>query len=277
MPTVTMVGGGQLARMTHQAAIALGQRLRVLAEHPDDPFVLFNLGSIAVERADWEAAHGLLRRSLAGSGPTDSITRKLSALVARCRQMTGDLPGAAAVCDEGLAVAPDDARLFILPGGTLWEQPYPADALHAAPLLASEMLIAPVPLHRWRLFRRQYNQAALLSAGLARLTGLEHCPDLLARPRATGSQEGRSREARIAALDGAIRVTARYQNRLRGRPVLLVDDVMTSGATFAAATAACHAAGAGPVRVKHRPPPRHLEHRAFPPMPQRQAMTPGGR
>ena len=119
----------------------------------------------------------------------------------------------------------------------------------AAPLLASEMLIAPVPLHRWRLFRRQYNQAALLSAGLARLTGLEHCPDLLARPRATGSQEGRSREARFAALEGAIRVAARYQNRFRGRPVLLVDDVMTSGATFAAATAACHAAGAGPVSV----------------------------
>lgn len=119
----------------------------------------------------------------------------------------------------------------------------------ARPLLAEGMVIAPVPLHRWRLFRRQYNQAALLSHELARLTGLDHFPDLLTRPRATGSQEGRSREARFAALDGAFRISPRQAARIRGRPVLLVDDVMTSGATFSAATAACHAAGAGPVSV----------------------------
>ncbi|MCL4068505.1 ComF family protein [Pseudomonas sp. GX19020] len=119
----------------------------------------------------------------------------------------------------------------------------------ARPLLAEGMVIAPVPLHRWRLFRRQYNQAALLSHELARLTGLDHFPDLLTRPRATGSQEGRSREARFAALDGAFRISPRQAAGIRGRPVLLVDDVMTSGATFSAATAACHAAGAGPVSV----------------------------
>nr|WP_112311340.1 ComF family protein [Pseudogemmobacter bohemicus] len=119
----------------------------------------------------------------------------------------------------------------------------------ARPLLTENMVIAPVPLHRWRLFRRQYNQAALLSAELARLTGLDHLPDLLTRPRATGSQEGRSREARFAALDGALRIPPARAARVKGRPVLLVDDVMTSGATFSAATGACHAAGAGPVSV----------------------------
>ncbi len=85
---------------------------RELAERPDDPFVLFNIGSVAVENADWTAALDYLRRSLAGSAPTDSITRKLFALIARCRQMLGDLHGAVAVCDEGLEVVSEDAELL---------------------------------------------------------------------------------------------------------------------------------------------------------------------
>jgi uncharacterized protein HemY len=60
-----------------------------LAERPDDPFVFFNLGSIAVERQDWPGALGHLQRSLRGSAPTDSIVRKLFALIARCHQMLG--------------------------------------------------------------------------------------------------------------------------------------------------------------------------------------------
>jgi tetratricopeptide (TPR) repeat protein len=83
-----------------------------LAERPDDPFVLFNLGSIAVERQDWPAALDYLRRSLAGSAPTDSITRKLFALIARCHQMLGHIPAALDVCAEGLSLAPDDAELL---------------------------------------------------------------------------------------------------------------------------------------------------------------------
>ena len=83
-----------------------------LAERPDDPFVLFNLGSIAVERQDWPTALEHLRRSLRGSAPTDSITRKLFALIARCHQMLGDLPGALAVCGEGLSFDADDAELL---------------------------------------------------------------------------------------------------------------------------------------------------------------------
>ena len=74
--------------------------------------MLFNLGSIAVERQDWPTALDYLRRSLSGSAPTDSITRKLFALIARCHQMLGDLDGALAVCAEGLSFDPDDAELL---------------------------------------------------------------------------------------------------------------------------------------------------------------------
>jgi len=81
-----------------------------LAERPDDPFVLFNLGSIAVERQDWSSALGHLQRSLRGSAPTDSIVRKLFALIARCHQMLGDLPAALSACSEGLRLDHDDAE-----------------------------------------------------------------------------------------------------------------------------------------------------------------------
>jgi hypothetical protein len=67
--------------------------LEELAERPDDPFVRFNLGSIAIERKDWAVALEHLRHNLALSAPTDSITRKLFALIARAHQMLGNLRG----------------------------------------------------------------------------------------------------------------------------------------------------------------------------------------
>lgn len=119
----------------------------------------------------------------------------------------------------------------------------------ARPILAPGLLVAPVPLHRWRLLRRRYNQAALLSRGVAVGAGLEHCPDLLVRIRSTAVQDGMGPEARFANLDGAIAVNPRHRPRLRDRKVLLIDDVMTSGATLAAAAGTCLAAGADEVRV----------------------------
>lgn len=119
----------------------------------------------------------------------------------------------------------------------------------AEPLLRPDMVVVPVPLHWWRLIRRSYNQAALLSARLARAAGLAHCPDALIRRRNTGSQEGRDRDDRFRNLTGAFAVHPRRVDRIRGRSVLLVDDVMTSGATFAAATEACLTAGAKEVRI----------------------------
>ena len=83
-----------------------------LIARPGDPFVLFNLGFLAVERQDWEAALRDLGRSLASSSPTDSIVRKLHALIARCHQGRSDAPAALAACAAGLAQDPEDAELL---------------------------------------------------------------------------------------------------------------------------------------------------------------------
>ncbi len=119
----------------------------------------------------------------------------------------------------------------------------------ARPLLRPDSVIAPVPLHWWRLFRRRYNQSALLAAALAHETGAELVPDLLIRNRHTGNQDGRSRADRFANLHGAIVARPSRSPRIAGRHVLLVDDVMTSGATLAAASEACFKAGADAVDV----------------------------
>jgi tetratricopeptide (TPR) repeat protein len=74
--------------------------------------VLFNLGLIAVERQEWSSALNYLNRSLAGSAPTDSITRKLFALISRAYQMLGNLRGALQVCADGLRLDPNDAELL---------------------------------------------------------------------------------------------------------------------------------------------------------------------
>ena len=119
----------------------------------------------------------------------------------------------------------------------------------AQPILKPGMLVVPVPLHWFRLFRRKYNQAALLSKAVARLAGLAQCPDALIRRRPTGTQDGKTRDGRFANLIGAFLVPPRREAAIRDRDILLVDDVMTSGATFAAATEALVAAGAASVSV----------------------------
>jgi ComF family protein len=180
--------------------------------------------------------------------------------------LPGEDPGHAVHCDDCLVLPrpwdqgraallyKDNARQMVLrlKHGDRTDLARPAAAWlfrAARPLLVPGMLIAPVPLHWFRLFRRRYNQAALLSAGLARLAGADHCPDLLIRARSTGSQEGRDRESRFANMADALRVHPRRAGRLKNRHVLLVDDVMTSGATLGAAADACIAAGADRVSV----------------------------
>lgn len=119
----------------------------------------------------------------------------------------------------------------------------------AAPLIARDQLIVPVPAHWTRLFARHYNQAAVLARALAVVTRLDCIPDALVRPCRTVAQEKMSREARFANMAGAIRSHPKKGASLAGRQVLLVDDVMTSGATLAAAAEACHQAGAAGVDV----------------------------
>lgn len=116
------------------------------------------------------------------------------------------------------------------------------------PILQPGAIVVPVPLHWTRLVRRGYNQAALLGRELARRASLEFHPDALIRRR-TRSLDGLTRDQRFAELAGAIRLRPGEQNQIRGRDLLVVDDVMTSGATLGAAASALIAAGAGSVGV----------------------------
>lgn len=119
----------------------------------------------------------------------------------------------------------------------------------AAPLVAPGMIVAPVPLHLRRLLKRRYNQSGLVSAHVARAHGLAHMPDLLLRRRHTDAQDHRTVSDRFANIADALAVNPRHAQALRGRPVLLIDDVMTSGATLAASAQALIEAGAGPISV----------------------------
>lgn len=116
-------------------------------------------------------------------------------------------------------------------------------------LLAEADCLVPVPLHRLRLWRRRFNQAALLSHRIGRIAGRPSDPALLARVRATRSQVGLSRVARATNLQGAFRVPEAARARLQGRRVLLIDDVMTTGATANAAARIMLRAGAASVDV----------------------------
>lgn len=110
-------------------------------------------------------------------------------------------------------------------------------------------LVVPVPLHRWRIWQRGYNQAALLAGEVARERGARLLVDGLVRRKRTPSLGGLGRKARARVLSGAIAVHPRRQAALQGARVLLVDDVLTSGATTDACIGALKRAGASKVVI----------------------------
>jgi len=119
----------------------------------------------------------------------------------------------------------------------------------ARALPLDNVIVAPVPLHRWRLLRRRYNQAAVLALEIAKRGDLPCCPDLVQRRRPTSGQGGLGRIARFRRQKEAFCVPENRRLRLQGKRVLMVDDVMTTGATLAACTEACLAAGAKEVNI----------------------------
>lgn len=95
-------------------------------------------------------------------------------------------------------------------------------------------LLMPVPLHRWRLWSRGFNQAGLIARHLARASEAECADDLLLRRKATPSLRGLGRKARAKAVQGAFALAPYAKARLRGRHTILIDDVHASGATLRA-------------------------------------------
>jgi ComF family protein len=118
---------------------------------------------------------------------------------------------------------------------------------HARPILSRDVVLVPVPLHPRRERERGFNQAERISAALAEWLGLRHEPRALVRRLDTPSQTGLSAAQRRRNLMGAFAV--RRRAALSGRPVVLVDDVATTGATARACARALRQAGATEVRL----------------------------
>lgn len=110
-------------------------------------------------------------------------------------------------------------------------------------------VLVPVPLHRWRAWSRGFNQAALIAAAVGRIAGVRHDPLALERTRATPLLRGMGRKARARAVAGVFAVPPAARERVRGRTVVLVDDVHTSGATSDGCTRALLRAGAASVTI----------------------------
>lgn len=114
---------------------------------------------------------------------------------------------------------------------------------------AGAELLVPVPLHRWRIWSRGFNQAALIARALTRTTGVGNDPLLLQRVRATPVLRGLGARGRAKAVAGAFRIAPGDRDKVRGKAIILIDDVHTSGATSDACTRCLLGAGAASVTI----------------------------
>lgn len=115
--------------------------------------------------------------------------------------------------------------------------------------LDEEALLTPVPLHRARLWRRRFNQSATLARLMAKGRRARLAPEVLVRSRATRPQTELGRRERLRNVTGAFAVAEAWRPSLAGRAVILIDDVLTTGATASACAEALLEAGAASVRV----------------------------
>jgi ComF family protein len=126
------------------------------------------------------------------------------------------------------------ARLMVQAGHEFW---------------AARPVLVPVPLHVRRLIARRYNQSGELAQAIGRITGLSVDTGLLRRHRRTRQQVGLSHDGRVRNVSGAFSAHPQALERLAGRPVVLIDDVYTTGATLKAATRALKRGGADHIDV----------------------------
>lgn len=121
--------------------------------------------------------------------------------------------------------------------------------LRQMPDLAEDWLLIPVPLHRGRLWQRGFNQSALIASQLSQLHGTDYCFDALRRTRATPPLKNMTQKQRATAVKNVFAVNPKSAGQLRGRKILLVDDVYTSGATSHACVKTLKKAGAQRVEI----------------------------
>jgi ComF family protein len=119
----------------------------------------------------------------------------------------------------------------------------------AGELLAQSDIIIPVPLHYFRFVHRRFNQSALLAHALSKKTNIKHRPDIIKRKRNTASQTGLTRSQREKNVKGAFSISERGKRIIKGKKILLVDDVMTTGSTIEQCAKSLIKAGAMQVNV----------------------------
>ncbi|HEY8127849.1 MAG TPA: ComF family protein [Hyphomicrobium sp.] len=158
--------------------------------------------------------------------------------------------------DRARAVARFDGLMRVLIHGFKFHDSHNARRLFGrwiadagSELLSDADLLVPVPLARWRLLSRRFNQAQILAAEAGRRTGKPVNPFALVRSRSTPHQIGLSRAQRMRNVAGVFRVPANELPKVSGKAIVLVDDVITSGATASAAATALKRAGARRVDV----------------------------